>query len=74
VAALVLLAPEIVSACAVCAPSGDNGTQGAFRLSTAFLTVLPLAVIGGTGWWLSRRIREADARNTPEPFRTSSLP
>ena len=67
-AAVALLAlPELAEACSVCA-----ATLGAFRLSTAFLTVLPLALFGGVGWWLARRIRAHDARNLPEPARTSS--
>ena len=72
-AAVALLAlPELAEACSVCAANDDNGTLGAFRLSTAFLTVLPLALFGGVGWWLARRIRAHDARNLPEPARTSS--
>lgn len=69
---VLLLAPELADACTVCAANDDNGTQSAFRFSTAFLTVLPLALIGGVGWWLARRIRAHDAHHVPTPLSTSS--
>jgi hypothetical protein len=63
-AALVLaagaLAPETSHACAVCF-SGADGARVAFLLTTALLTLLPLALLGGFAWWLRRRIRELDS-------------
>ncbi len=63
-AALVLvagtLAPRSSHACAVCF-SGADGARVAFLLTTALLTVLPLALLGGFAWWLRRRMRELDS-------------
>ncbi len=41
-------------ACAVCGV-GLEESRLAFILTTAFLTFLPLMMIGGTIWWLRRR-------------------
>ncbi|MCP4501360.1 MAG: hypothetical protein GY822_15485 [Deltaproteobacteria bacterium] len=47
-------------ACAVCFDSkGEN--RWAFIGTTALLTFLPLAIIGGTVWWLRQRVLEAAA-------------
>ena len=53
--ALLVLAPRIVLACPVCMGGRDDATRTAFLLTTLFLTVLPLALIGGVVWWLTRR-------------------
>jgi hypothetical protein len=45
-ACLVLALPELASACPVCMPEDDE-SRAAFLSTTAFLTVLPLAVLGG---------------------------
>ena len=50
-------APELARACAVCTAGRDDETQAAFLGTTAFLSVLPLALIGGFVWWLRRRVR-----------------
>ena len=55
--ALLVLAPRIALACPVCMGGRDDATRAAFLLTTAFLTVLPLALIGGVVWWLTRRAR-----------------
>jgi len=60
VAALVI-APQVASACAVCTAGRDDETLAAFLGTTAFLSVLPLALIGGFVWWLRRRIRALEA-------------
>jgi len=47
-------------ACAVCFDAkGEN--RWAFLGTTALLTFLPLGVIGGTAWWLRKRVLEAAA-------------
>ncbi len=60
VAALVIT-PQVASACAVCTAGRDDETVAAFLGTTAFLSVLPLALIGGFVWWLRRRIRALEA-------------
>jgi len=57
-AALWLLAPRAVHACSVCFGGQEGDTRMAFILTTAFLTFLPLLIIGGAVWWLRRRFRQ----------------
>ncbi len=57
VIALGALAPRAALACAVCTPGRDDETRVAFQLTTLFLSVLPLALVGGAAWWLVRRAR-----------------
>ncbi len=59
-AALVVLAPRVVHACAVCFGGQEGDTRLAFILTTAFLTFLPLLIIGGAVWWLRRRFRQLE--------------
>jgi hypothetical protein len=54
-----VLTPEAVSACPVCFDSSDENRQ-AFIATTAFLSLLPLGMVGGAGYWLRRRARELD--------------
>ena len=76
---LLLLAPRVAFACSVCSAGRDDETRAAFLATTGFLTVLPLAMVGGLVWWLRRRAqqleREADADAALDPLsRTSSSP
>jgi hypothetical protein len=50
---LVLLAPDVADACTVCGAAMDNKNQ--FIGMTAFLTLTPLAFIGGVLYWLKTR-------------------
>jgi hypothetical protein len=59
-AALLLLAPRAVHACSVCVGTQDGDTRTAFILMTAFMTFLPLTMIGGIVWWLRRRFRQLE--------------
>ena len=59
-AAPLLLAPRAVHACAVCFGGQEGDTRTAFILTTAFLTFLPLLMIGGLVWWLRRRFRQLE--------------
>jgi hypothetical protein len=70
--ALVALAalPDAVHACAVCFDASDENRQ-AFLLTTAFLSLLPLGMVGGAGFWLRRRVRERDAQDAPPDSPTS---
>lgn len=65
--ALVLLAalPEAVFACPVCFDSSDENRM-AFLATTAFLSLLPLGMVGSGGLWLRKRARERDALEAAE--------
>ena len=58
-ALLVLLLPEALHACPVCFDARDENRR-AFLVATAFLSLLPLAMVGGAGLWLRRRSRRID--------------
>lgn len=55
--ALLVAAPRIAEACAVCMAGNDEANRNAFLLTTGFLSVLPPALVGGAVWWLRRRAR-----------------
>ena len=57
-ALLALLTPVVASACAVCG-GGTDRERIAFLISTAFLSLLPLALIFGGLWWLRRKASHA---------------
>jgi hypothetical protein len=67
--ALVALAlPEIAAACPMClAGQGSGGTGRAFAIGSVFLSITPLAVIGGAVWYLRRRSRALAADAPPSP-------
>ena len=54
---------DLAYACPSCASPLEENRQ-AFVDTTIFLTVVPLAMIGGLIWWISRRARQMD--ETPE--------
>ncbi|MEM7410430.1 MAG: hypothetical protein AAF430_09375 [Myxococcota bacterium] len=51
------LAPDAASACAVCYGGGEE-SRTAFIVTTLFLSVLPVALVGGIVWVVWRRIRD----------------
>lgn len=55
------LSPGAAAACAVCGSSQSKENQVAYLVTTGFLTVLPLALVGAVVWWLRKRSRELDA-------------
>lgn len=57
-AAAALALPEVASACPMCLSGQGGGTGKAFAIGSLFLSVLPLAVIGGAVFWLRRRARQ----------------
>ena len=65
IAALVVAWPGIASACAVCFSGRTDETRIAFGISTAFMTALPLIVIGCFAWWLRRRVQAQRAVLAP---------
>ena len=46
-------------ACSVCFDPTEQNRE-AFIGTTLFLTMLPLALIGGGAWWLFKRYEEGD--------------
>jgi hypothetical protein len=61
VLALILVAvlPDVLLACPVCFDARDENRQ-AFLATTAFLTLLPLGMVAGTGLWLRKRAQDAE--------------
>jgi len=57
-AAALTLAPGLAGACAVCGAGAEERSNVTFLISTIFLSLLPLAAIGGALWWLRRHARE----------------
>ena len=72
-AAIVVATPRLAAACAVCMRWRRRRTQRAFAIGSLFLSVLPLAVVGGAVLYLRRRARaiesEANARRIATPSR-----
>lgn len=66
--AAVLLWPGLAEACSTCLSASDE-TREAYYASTALMAVLPLAMIGGLGYWLRRVSRDPapdDDRDGPD--------
>ncbi len=68
-AAAVLVAPGRALACAVCA-AGETNNRAEFILTTAFMTALPLLLVGGVVLYLRARARRVHGA-PPSP--TSAL-
>lgn len=66
----VALLPDVAHACAVCF-DGPGETRQAFSSTTAFLTLLPLGMLAGTGAWLRGRARRAESEDV-DPSATAS--
>ncbi len=67
-AALVSL-PSLAAACAACGV-GNGRNKMAFFLTTVFLSLLPLALIGAGLFWLARKGRDfvaSEFRESDEP-------
>ncbi len=58
---LVLAAPSVGQACAVCAGGAEEEVRSAFIATTGFLTFAPLLMIGGAIFWFRRRFKEMEA-------------
>lgn len=51
--------PDVAHACPVCFDRDDEARL-AFLATTGLLTLLPLGLVAGTGWWLRKRAREME--------------
>jgi hypothetical protein len=67
VAVLVVWSPELSQACSVCSAGREDENRLAFILTTAFLTFLPLSMIGGFVWYLRRRYLQLELELELEP-------
>ena len=70
-AALVMLAGT-ADACPVCFQAKNDASRVAFIATTAFLTGLPLLLVGGVAWWLRRRFLESAQREQARLTQTGS--
>ena len=65
------LAPRLAEACSVCSPGTDEN-RTAFLITTAFMTALPLVMIGSVVTWFWRRVaflrREEEALDATRPI------
>jgi len=52
----ILWMPSLAQACAVCFSGRSDETRAAFVSTTAFMTFLPMLLIGGAIWWFRRRV------------------
>ena len=59
-AGLLTAAPGAALACPVCALVGTSNNTWAYQAMSAMLTLLPLAMVGATVWWLTRLAARAD--------------
>ena len=53
--------PQIAWACAVCTSGREDENRLAFIVTTAFLTFLPLVLVGSIVGWLRARARQLEA-------------
>jgi hypothetical protein len=60
-AVAVVLAPRMAEACAVCSPNAGDPSGPAFARAALFLSLVPLFMLGGIGWYLWRRARQIAA-------------
>ena len=65
VLAVLALLPHMAHACAVCFDARDENRQ-AFLATTAFLSLLPLGMVAGTGLWMRKRSRAIDEQTDSE--------
>jgi hypothetical protein len=59
-AAVLVLLPQVSAACPVCFGPQEDDVRLAFILTTAFMTVLPLAMLGCAIWWYVRQLLERE--------------
>ena len=52
----------------------EDDVQFAFLAATAFMSVLPLMLIGGVVWWLRRRLREMEENQAARELMPAGAP
>ena len=69
---LLVLVPRLATACSVCSAGRDEENRIAFIITTAFMTLLPLLLIGGLAFWLWGRFRALDEQHPGSPAAAES--
>ena len=64
---LLVAAPRLAAACSVCSAGRDEENRIAFIITTAFMSLLPLLLIGGLVFWLWGRFRALDEQQNVSP-------
>lgn len=64
-ALLLLAAPRAAQACSVCTAGREEENQLAFILTTIFMSVTPLIVVGAVVLFIVRRVRAAEREAAP---------
>ena len=72
--ALLVATPLDATACPSCLAAQDSQVQMAFLSATAFLSLLPLSLIGALFLWLRRRARQLDAEEAAGVIRLPTAP
>ncbi|MFO0566068.1 MAG: hypothetical protein U0263_10430 [Polyangiaceae bacterium] len=73
-AVAVFCLPALALACPVCGAAQNDANQRAFVGSTIFLSLLPLAMMGGLAAWGLWRVRkQAEERKSEDVPRDSSV-
>jgi heme/copper-type cytochrome/quinol oxidase subunit 2 len=58
---VVVQVPSVAAACSVCTAGRDDENAAAFLISTIFMSLTPLIVIGGIIYLLVHRVRKFEA-------------
>ena len=67
-ASLLVLAPELARACAVCGAGADEDqSRTAYLVTTLVLSALPLSMFGGFLLWLRAKARRRSLSGPPGP-------
>ena len=64
---LLVAAPRLAVACSVCSAGRDEENRIAFIITTAFMSLLPLLLIGGLVLWLWGRFRALEEQQPVSP-------
>jgi len=72
--ALVGLAPVEALACPSCLAAQDSNVQKAFVASSAFMSILPLVLVGALVFWLRRRARRLALEDAAGVIRLPTTP
>ncbi|MBI2185523.1 MAG: hypothetical protein HYU37_00195 [Acidobacteria bacterium] len=72
-ASLITAAPASALACPVCGLVGTGNNTWAYQAMSAMLTLLPLAMVGATVWWLTRLAARADTERSPATQRVDRI-
>ena len=70
---MLLVLPGTAEACAVCFQAKTDASRIAFIATTAFMTVLPLLLIGGVAYWVRSRFVAAQTTDSTGEARVRSL-